>query len=220
MKRLNIVVHHVNMNLTQEKILRSPHSSVNAFLSMFKKPAPSCLARKRRCHQLARNGRTENDPKRVSEADRIKQFPNEPCPWGNSGLELFTKKSILEMHTKGKEVLNLKQMTIGGLLETLCQPQLVFFVCSAFLKAGIPLYKIDKLRGILESGGYSLSHSTHLRQLIPFISVKMDIGNSFLESIIFDGTTHVAEAFVAFVVVVRYVDSEWVISQKVLQSAC
>ena len=34
---------------------------------------------------------------------------------------------------------------------------------TEFLKAGIPLSKIDSLRGLLESGGYLLTHSTHLR---------------------------------------------------------
>ena len=89
-------------------------------------------------------------------------------------------------------------------------------IVSEFLKAGIPLSKTDNLRG---AGGYSLSHSTHLRQLIPFIldqeldSLKHQIPGKPI-SIIFDGTTHVTEAFV---VVVRFVDTEWVIHQKVAQ---
>ena len=87
------------------------------------------------------------------------------------------------------------------------------------MKAEIPLSKTDNLRGLLEAGGYSLSHSTHLRQLIPFIldqeldNLKHQIAGKPI-SIIFDGTTHVAEAFV---VVVRFVDIEWVTHQKVAQ---
>ena len=229
-------------------------SSVNTFLSRFKQPDPSYLTRKRKVQRnpptgMKRSkGRTENDPKRVSEADRIKQFPNEHFTLSRGKLfclacreELSTKKSILELHTKsakhakGKEVLNSKEkreLTIVEALQrhdkverpvgdTLPASTRVFRVqvVSEFLKAGIPLYKIDKLRGLLESGGYSLSHSTHLRQLIPFIlNEEMDNLREQLSgkciSIIFDGTTHVAEAFV---VVVRYVDSEWVISQKVAQ---
>ena len=90
-------------------------------------------------------------------------------------------------------------------------------VVNEFLKAGIPLSKIDNLRGLLEAGGFSLSHSTHLRQLIPFIldkeldNLRHSISGKPI-SIIFDGTTHVAEAFV---VVVRFVDTEWVVCQKV-----
>ena len=138
--------------------------------------------------------------------------------------ELSTKKSILEMHTKsakhakGKEVLISKQkreLTISEALQrhdkverpigdTLPASTRVFRVqvVSAFLKAGIPLYKIDKLRGILESGGYSLSHSTHLRQTEEMDILREQLSGKCI-SIIFDGTTHVAEAFV---VVVRYVD--------------
>ena len=193
-------------------------------------------------------GRTENDPKRVPEADRIKQFPNEHFTLSGGKLfclacreELSTKKSILELHTKsakhakGKEVLNSKEkreLTIVEALQrhdkverpvgdTLPASTRVFHVqvVSEFLKAGIPLYKIDKLRGVLESSGYSLLHSTHLRQLIPFIlneemhNLREQVSGKCI-SIISDGTTHVAKAFVA---VVRYVDSEWVISQKVAQ---
>lgn len=63
--------------------------------------------------------------------------------------------------------------------------------------------KVDNLHGLLEAGGYSLSNSTHLRQLIPFIldqeldNVKHLISGKPI-SIIFDGTTHVAEAFVVW----------------------
>ena len=81
---------------------------------------------------------------------------------------------------------------------------------SEFLKAGIPLNKIDNLRELLEAGGFLLSHSSHLRQLIPFIldqeldNLKHSIAGKPV-SIIFDGTTHVAEAFV---VLVQFVDTE------------
>ena len=65
-------------------------------------------------------------------------------------------------------------------------------VVSEFLKAGIPLSKIDNLRG---AGGYSLSHSTHLCQLIPFIlDQELDNLKHLISGkpilIIFDGTTH------------------------------
>lgn len=38
-----------------------------------------------------------------------------------------------------------------------------------FLKAGVPLYKIDKLRDLLERGGNRLTDGSHLRQHIPLI---------------------------------------------------
>ena len=89
---------------------------------------------------------------------------------------------------------------------------------QSFLKSGIPLNKIDKMWDILEENGYSLSSSTHLRQLVPFIHdsemslVQQEISGRHV-SLIFDGTTHVAEAFV---VILRYVDNQWNIQQRVV----
>ena len=75
-------------------------------------------------------------------------------------------------------------------------------VVTTMLKAGVPLNKIDLFRDMLEEHGYALTSSTHLRQLIPLIHhqeelsrIKGGIHQRPL-SIIFDGTTHVCEAFV------------------------
>ena len=90
-------------------------------------------------------------------------------------------------------------------------------VVTAFLKAGVPLSKVDSFRDILEERAFSLCDSSKLRQLIPFILDKeiQDIkrateGKSV--AVIFDGTTHVCEAMV---VVLRYVDDDWQIKQQV-----
>ena len=72
---------------------------------------------------------------------------------------------------------------------------------------------------LLECGGYSLSHSTHLHQRIPSIlhqelyHLRQMISGKQI-SITFDGTTHIAEAVV---VVVHFVDDDWIISQKVVE---
>ena len=42
-------------------------------------------------------------------------------------------------------------------------------VVTALLRAGIPLNKVDCLREMLEEHAFSLSASTNLRQLIPFV---------------------------------------------------
>lgn len=90
-------------------------------------------------------------------------------------------------------------------------------VVTAMLKAGVPLSKFDRFRDLLEDHGYSLSSSTHLRQLVPFIlheeiaSIKQEIAGKHL-SIVFDGTTHVCKAMV---IVLRYVTSDWQIKQKI-----
>ena len=42
-------------------------------------------------------------------------------------------------------------------------------VVEEFLKAGIPLSKMDKLRRLLEMQGYRLSHSSNMRNYISVI---------------------------------------------------
>ena len=90
-------------------------------------------------------------------------------------------------------------------------------VVTAMLKAGVPLSKVDLFRDLLEEHGYALTSSTNLRQLIPFIHqeelsrIKQEILNQPL-SIIFDGGTHVCEAFV---VVLHYLTDNWELKQCV-----
>ena len=90
-------------------------------------------------------------------------------------------------------------------------------VVTAMLKAGIPLSKLDFLWDILEENAYSLSDSSYLRHLIPSLlqselnGIREDISGRNV-SIIFDGTTHVCEAFV---IVLRFIDCDWVIQQRV-----
>ena len=152
--------------------------------------------------------------------------------------ELSLKKSTIQLHiksvkhTSSKERLAAKerrQTDIGNALqrydsevhpsgETLPSSTRMYRVnvVTTLLKAGIPLSKVDCLRELLEENAYSLCDSAHLRSLIPFIlqeettKLKQDIGGKPV-AIIFDGTTHVCEAFV---IVLRYVD-DWVIKQKV-----
>lgn len=88
---------------------------------------------------------------------------------------------------------------------------------NSFLKAGVPLSKVDSFRDTLEKHTFSLCDSSKLRQLIPFILDKevQDIkrateGKSV--AVIFDSTTHVCEAMM---VVLRYVDDDWQIKRQV-----
>ena len=88
---------------------------------------------------------------------------------------------------------------------------------STMLKAGVPLNKLDKFRDLLEESVLSLTTSSSLRQLLPFIRqneichLKKEIEGKYV-SILFDGTTHVCEALV---VIIRYVDDDWQIQQRV-----
>ena len=91
-------------------------------------------------------------------------------------------------------------------------------VVSTLLRAGISLNKIDDLRELLEERGYRLSSSSNMRQLVPFIlseeinKVKQEISGRSV-SIIFDGTTHVAEAFV---LILRFIGDNWELKQRVV----
>ena len=88
---------------------------------------------------------------------------------------------------------------------------------TAMLMVGVPLSKVDLFRDLLKEHGYALTNSTNLGQVIPFIHqeelsrIKQEILNQPL-SIIFDGTTHVCEAFV---VVLRYLTDDWELNQCV-----
>ena len=88
---------------------------------------------------------------------------------------------------------------------------------TAMLKTGVPLSQVDLFRDLLEEHVYALTSSTNLRHLILFIHqeklgwIKQEILYQPL-SIIFDGTTHVCEAFV---VVLCYLMDDWELKQCV-----
>ena len=90
-------------------------------------------------------------------------------------------------------------------------------VVKCFLKAGVPLSKIDCFRDLLEENSLCVCSSSHLSQLIPVIQreeerrIKESIHDRDI-SVIFDGTTHVCEAMV---IVLRFIDKDWYIQQKV-----
>ena len=90
-------------------------------------------------------------------------------------------------------------------------------VVTTFLKAGVPLVKIDQLRGLLEEHAYSLSDRRGMSDLISFIqSEEQQQINAKLQgkkvSIIFDGTTRLGEALV---VILRFVDG-FMIKQRLV----
>ena len=93
-------------------------------------------------------------------------------------------------------------------------------VVTSFLKAGVPLSKIDCFHDLLEENAFRISQAFYLSQLVPFIhqqeqiSVKNQIDQKEIVSIIFDGTTHVCEALV---ILVRFVDEKWNIQQRLVK---
>ena len=89
-----------------------------------------------------------------------------------------------------------------------------FKVVRTFLKAGVAINNIDQFEENFEEQGYSLSHSSNLSSMIDVIKekdkVKKEIAGRNV-SIIFDGTTHVAEALN---IILRFVSDDWKIEQQ------
>jgi len=74
-----------------------------------------------------------------------------------------------------------------------------FKVVHSFLKAGIPLNKIDCFKDILEENGYQLTHRKNLFDLVPLIQQQKQTQlqqkiKSKNVSVIFDGTSQLGEA--------------------------
>ena len=90
-------------------------------------------------------------------------------------------------------------------------------VAKTFLKAGVPLNKVDIFRDILEENGPRLAGRRALSDLIPFIR-KQEVMKITEEidgkkvSVIFDGTTRLGEALV---IILRFIGDDWEINRLI-----
>ena len=101
-----------------------------------------------------------------------------------------------------------------------------FEVVEEFLRAGIPIGKIDMLRSPLEKNGQRLTASAHLGQYISIVfkqeveRIKNELtlpGQTGLTrdvSMIFDGSTRQGEAIA---VIVAFLDDNWSIIQRLVR---
>lgn len=91
-------------------------------------------------------------------------------------------------------------------------------VVMAFLRAGIPIAKLEYLRDILEENALRLTDNRQMLDLVPFIldeersKIRAEIKGKYI-SIIFDGTSRMGEVLA---VVVRYLD-DWSIKQRLIR---
>lgn len=134
----------------------------------------------------------------IAPSQRVKEFPEE-CFCVTLGKlfceacreSLSVKKSVLCKHIKsskhiaGKKYIQekgVKERKISDMLrrydetvhpigETLSESVRIFRVkvVTSFMRAGVPINKIDCFRELLEEGGLRLTDSQNLRQLVPFI---------------------------------------------------
>ena len=154
--------------------------------------------------------------------------------------ELSTKQSVVSCHVKSKKhsngkhklkLKNTKDQDIAEALqkmdesnhlkgETIPTDQRVFRVkvVHTFLRACVPLNKIDLFRELIEEGGFRLTDQRHMSDLVPVIYkqeldlLKSELTGTFL-SVIFDGTTRYGEAMA---ILVRYVDAGFCVQQRLV----
>ncbi|CAH3043890.1 unnamed protein product, partial [Porites lobata] len=158
-------------------------------LSQLRSPKASDLARSRVVSSNKKKGDSGRGPGK--KASIIKRHVDSQKH--KSGVEKIAKKkkrdlTVLDaMKNYDKEVPPKREM--------LSDNQRVFRVrvLKTFLKAGVPLQKMDDFRELLEEGGYRLTSVPNMRQLIPFVRneeeemIKGEISGHNV-SVIFDGT--------------------------------
>ena len=187
-----------------------------------------------------------NAPK-VPPANRVKEFPDEQLSVSGGRLfcdackeVLCVKKSTITYHIKSakhiesKEKLKVKRVREGDIATALKKydkevhpsgeklPEEVRVyrvkVVKTFLRAGVPMSKLEFFRDLLEENGKRLTEPSHMLELVPFIlseekeKIKQEIKGKFL-SIVFDGTSRLGEVLA---VVVRYVH-QWEIRQRLIR---
>ena len=198
------------------------------------------------------NVRGTSYTKNVSLHDRINQFPDQLLIVRGTKILcevckeiLSSKKSVIKLHcaslkhVRSKErskKSKLKEQTIAEALSRektrqdstlpLAQQAYRQEVVKEFLKAGIPISKIDKLRSLLEKNGHRLTSSSNLAQYITLIfkqevdTIKKELslpgqGDMTRDvSVIFDGSTRQGEAIA---IIVRFIDDQWAITQRLIR---
>ena len=190
----------------------------------------------------------KSEPKGVKPQNRVKKYPNDSLSVSHGKLfciacreELSLKSSSLVNHLKsqkhkdGKERLKRKEARERDIAkklnnyneethmvsENIAEDTQVFRVkvVSAFLRAGVPLNKVELFRELFEETGYRLTDRRNIHDLIPFIhkeefeKIQQEINGKDV-SVIFDGTTRLGEALA---IVIRYVNSDWMIVQRLVR---
>ena len=179
---------------------------------------------------------------------RIREFKEEPFRNSGNKLfcdacreEVSEKASVIKQHIQSKkhksgverlaktkkrdvtvlEALKKYDEKVHPIGEMLSDDQRLFRIktMKTFLKAGVPLQKLDDFRELLEEGGYRLTSVPNMRQLIPFVRkeeeeiIKGELAGHNI-SVIFDGTTRLGEALA---IVVRFVTADWEVKQRLVR---
>ena len=105
--------------------------------------------------------------------------------------------------------------------ESLTTNQQVYHVkvVTAFLRAGVPLRKIEAFREILEENAFRLTDRRNMHDYVPFIlkeeegRIRREIDRRHL-SVILDGTSRLGEALA---IILRFVSDDWVLQQRLVR---
>lgn len=184
-----------------------------------------------------RRGGSSTKLKTVNKHDRVKEFPGE-CLTVEGGAifceacrtEVGVKKSLVKQHISSKRHAQSKRKFLSEKVrqtsvccalkeyekrvhpvgETLPEADKMWRVdvVNHFLRAGVALSKVDRLRPLLEKNALRLVSARHLYALLPFIQeqekkrIKEEVAGHDV-SIIFDGSTRLGEALA---IILRFVD--------------
>ena len=175
------------------------------------------------------SGRVGAKEPKIKPSQRVSEFPNEELVVSAVGRlfckacreTLSVKRSTISNHIKSTKHVESKlklarkekrEMDIADALrkydestqpkgQTLPDDQRVYRVkvVMAFLRAGIPIAKLEFLRDILEENALCLTDTRHMLDLVPFIleeersRIKEEIQGKCL-SLVFDGTSRLGRA--------------------------
>ena len=141
---------------------------------------------------------SSSEPKNVTPQQRVRQFPDEKLIVSNRKLfcracreEVSLRSSSIRNHLKSEKHLDGKKKLAGREAreqdianalrvhnaeerlkdETPPQQQQVYHVkvVTAFLRAAIPLNKLESFRDLLEESGYRLTDRRNMSDLVPFM---------------------------------------------------
>ena len=94
------------------------------------------------------------------------------------------------------------------------------YVVTEFMKAGIPLNKINQLRPLLEEGTQRLTSLSHMASYVPFVlnaeqqTIREELKDQPYIVVIFDGSTYRGEALV---IILCYITGDFNICQRLVR---
>ena len=198
--------------------------------------------------QRRSKGPSSSDPKGITPSQRVREFDKEALTVSHGHLfctacreQLSLKRCVIKNHIRSKkhesskkrlEKKEARERNIADSLtkyntevhprgETLPQEQQVYRVkvVSAFMKAGVPLNKIESFRDLLEENALRLTDRRNMHDYIPFIHgeeeklIRSEIEGQNV-AVVFDGTSRLGEALA---IIVRYISPDWRIEQRLLR---